>query len=425
LKDNLLRKWFMEISNRIKFLWYLTCFRFFISIGKNRWAQKAFNRIQLPEPEPAMNEMTFQVEERKKWMKYEDERGNLRLITWKSFFASMLKVITLGVLIFVLIFASYKWTSRIKQLEADLSEISITELQPHAAQKLQLIDGEAIEVDMRRRPVFSNKQLYLPTVITSGEKENVLYIPGENFLGDSMQLNDCSMVRKFIFTSGEIIYYIYQEDIAEKGTWMNQVKFDEFKAKIDPGTGIFISPGDNLSRRLRDKPHRDAKVLYTVPAGNQVEFIKFAPISSISSNMVWLLVKYTNEGEPGKCQKGWIAAVSIDRLYIDIETGTNTLKIIANSLTIGEKPETNAVLVSEVNRLLFGEKVEFLGFASPSHLLSGNFVKIQIRYTYTDENNKQKTVKGWIPAGKIDKKLITGVEKLKTKSRDNGSPIKK
>jgi hypothetical protein len=92
---------------------------------------------------------------------------------------------------------------------------------------------------------------------------------------------------------------------------------------------------------------------------------------------------------------------------------------------MGEKAETNAAIVSEVKRLLFEEKVEFLEFASPSTLLSGNFVRVHVRYTYTDENNKQKTVNGWISAGKIDKKLIAGIEKLKTESRDNGIPIKK
>jgi hypothetical protein len=122
--------------------------------------------------------------------------------------------------------------------------------------------------------------------------------------------------------------------------------------------------------------------------------------------------------EKGKCLRGWIAAFALRQSYITTEPGPNMIEVIdPDGLWFRDSITNNRKIVDGVSKIPAGKQAEFLNFAPLSIILSVNQIKIQVQYRYTANSgmNSSKTVSGWVNAGKIEKKLIAGIENLEKK----------
>lgn len=419
---------YQHIRKRLRIWWNMKLFRLFLTIGKPLLAQEYFNRI--PFPGNIRDDSDFAARERKIWDKYLDPEGNLRLVTWKSSLTFMLKIfmgIGLGV---ILISTVYNQQTRINRLQDKNKELASKQIPkkvpkpppgstpgkpPEGTQNLKLNSGGAIAVDMKTPPLYSGKRLYLPVVI-KGQKGKVFYIPEDNFTGESISLDNGRQARKFILPDDKIIYYGYSTEPSQVGgIWMEPDKFAEWSAPRQKGP--MVLPQNELARQLRSKPDSTSGLIQNIPKDKPVELIEFAPIYSITSDFVWIKVKYTDES--GKQVEGWTAAIALGKKFIEPESQSNTLKIAANkTLSFRTQPSTKASKLPGKNALLRGDKVEFLEFASLPDVLSENY--FMIRVEYKDDQTKETYI-GWIAAAVIITKMVENVDET---SQNNDKPIK-
>ncbi|NIM16363.1 MAG: hypothetical protein GTO45_30570 [Candidatus Aminicenantes bacterium] len=396
--------------SRLRLWWNLFWFRFAAGRAKPVSAQKFLNRIPLPDS--AADKGAFQAEEKKLWRKYVDQDGNLRLITWGNIFSSLLKTVIGIVVIAVLAWGAYHLIAALKEYNELKSKAkTVHKFQPDTdtGKEFKLLNGKSIVVDMKHSPIFLDKRVYLPVPVLKGEESHLFYFPGKKFSGELISLADGSLVRNFLLTDGNTFSYLYNPKKAKaEGTWLQEPQFAELKTAIKTGKVFFVKEGKAVE--LRSKPRESAKPILKIPNGQRVIFVRFAPISSIASKLVWVQVRYP--AGPGKDHQGWMAAVSIMQPFVEAELGPNTLKIINPALSFRKTPSTHAAKIPGVNKLKKGTKVEFLKFAPLANILSSKYAMIQVRYTHKPGEDYT----GWIAAGKISEKFIGKIDVPKKES---------
>lgn len=386
--------------SRFKLSWNLFWFRFAAGRGKPAAAQRFLNRIPLPDT--AVDKAAFQAQEKKLWREYVDQDGNIRLITWATILAFLVKALIGMAVVAALIWGAYYLTNTFIYLKAK----SVHPFQPDAitGKEFQLIDRETMVVDIRHRPIFSNRSLYLPVFIFKGNKTSLFYIPDKKFTGELIPLADGSLARKFILADGSTLSYVYHpKSIGTKGKWLDQSQLARLKAAAGSGNLFFVRKGG--AAELRSKPREKAKSILEIPDQERIIFVGFAPISSISSKFVWAQVRYL--AGPGKDHQGWLAAVSIGQPFVDAESDSNMLKVAAQTLDFRKAPSTKAARIPGVNRLKKGTRVEFLEFAPLADILSSTYAGIQVKYIH----KPGKDYTGWIFAGKIRERFIGKIKK--------------
>ena len=395
------------LNDRFKLWWNLTVFRFWVSIGKGQQAKKIMDRIPLPEQ--AADEAGFNGAERRLWGRYVDIEGNICPITWKSVFKTLLKVTAAVAIAVVLVRAGKELTGKISNLEYRLRNVTLTDLQKDSEKKLMLESGQALAVDVTRKPVYVGGEFLLPVILPLDKRDTIFYYPAQRFAETIESLPDCRAAIKFMLTGNRPIYYVYTPGTEAGGTWMGEEKMAVEKAQVLPGSGIWVLPQDKAARELHDQPSHDAPVTRVIPGEESVEFLRYAPISALAGKTLWLEVKYSIKNhENGQCARGWIAAFTLQQLYIKIksgEAGENYLEVTANTLSFRESPESGAPKIAALNEISRGEQVEFREIAPITNLLTSDFMLIRVRCTASGEN-KVKEYEGWIAAGKIVKKSI-------------------
>jgi hypothetical protein len=372
-------------------------FRFAAGRGKPELAQKVLYRIPLPDA--GTNKALFWAEEKKSWKKYVDQEGNLRLVTWKHVFGSLVKAIIGAAIVFALVWGAYSLTLAFITLKAK----SVHPFQPDTSigKELQLINDDSIAVDLSHQPLFFNKRLYFPVHILKEGRSTLFYIPDTQFSGESISFSDGSTARTFFLNDGSTFSYLYNpREKDTNGTWLDDSQLRALKT-VQESRRLFVSKKGE-AKELRSEPKEAAKSLFKIPGGERFIFLGFAPISSIVSKLLWVEVRYLSG--PGKDYKGWMTALSIEQPFVEVSSdpGSNILTIINNSLSFREAPSTDAAQIPEIQRFKRGEKVVFLKFAPLADILSSQHVWIQVRYNHTTG----AVYTGWLAAGKIKEKFI-------------------
>jgi hypothetical protein len=385
------------------------CFRFAAGRRKPELAQKVLQSIPLPDA--GINEANFLAEEKKSWKEYVDQEGNLRLITWKNLFASLLKAAIGIAVVTALVWGAYSLTITFITLEAK----SVHPFQPDTitGKEFQLITHDSIAVDLRHPlVVFSNKRLFLPTLILKEGRNSLFYIPDNQFSGEWISFSDGSAVRKFLLKDGKTLSYLYNPEEEEtKGNWLNDSQLTALKTALASKRLFVFNKGK--AKELRSEPQKSAKSLFKIPVGERFIFLRFAPISSIVSKFLWVKVRYL--AGPGKDYQGWMTALSIEQPFVEEElkpdsgSGSNTLKVINPVLSFREAPSMRAARIPEIENLKKGAKVAFLKFAPLANILSSQYMMIQVRYKHTTG----KVYTGWLSAGKIKKTFINTMDMSK------------
>jgi hypothetical protein len=410
-----------HLRNKLRTWWNVNLFQLFLTMGKPLVAQKYFNRVPLPEN--IRDRADFAAKERRIWQRYLDQEGNLRLITWKRTLIFMLKSVALTGLTFGLIITIFDQVVRIKELKAENKALTsrvitgpvakphsepVAEQPPAGTQKMELTTGKAAAVYTRKQPIFTGKRLYLPIFINE-EKDYIFYLSQDYFTGESISLDNGRQARKFLLPGNNAIYYCYSLESSEPGgEWLEESEFTAQKALLPRGPQLL--PQDNLARQLRSKPDDVSILIQTIPKDKPMEFIKFAPISSISSGYTWMQVKYTEQD--GNPVEGWIAAISLTKRYVKPDNQSDTLKVVASKkLSFRTEPNTGASRLPGKTHLFPGDKVKFLKFAAFIEVFSGDYLMIQVEYKDSQAN---KIYVGWIAAAQINKKLIKTIEEMPT-----------
>ena len=393
-----------KLIDRFKLWWTINLFRFCVSIGKAPWAQKFLDRISLPVH--ALDEAAFQYREKQLWGKYIDLHGKVRLFTWKGFFNSLMIITVTGIAVFVLISAHGNLTRKIDTLKSQL-QIESTTSQKSESPESAPIAGNSPQLVTEFSPLFSNGKLYFPTTFKVGPVGTVYYAVGDTFGGESRILEDCRIAIKLRHTDGYPLYYVYSPGFEIQGIWVDQSGMTDLEATIDPGTGIKILPRNKLSRKLRDGPSSKSEVIQTIPDGKGVEFIRFASVSSISTKIVWALVKYTME--TGQCVRGWIPILSFNIMYVKVENGSDTVEVTDQTgLTFRNESGDPVAKIGNLTKIPYGARAKFIKFASLNTLISGKSIRIQVQYIDTGNTGEQAsgTYTVWVNAGAIKDKFI-------------------
>jgi hypothetical protein len=389
-----------KMYSRLKLRWNLFRFRFAAGSGKPVSAQKFLNRIPLPDC--AMDKAAFRTLEKKLWRKYVDRDGNLRIITWGTIFSSLLKTVIGIVMVAALVWGAYHLIAFFNQYkELELKVETLRKFQPDikTGEEFRLLDGKVVLVDMQYRPVFTDSGVFLPIPVLKDEESHLFYLPGKEFSGELLSLADGRIARKFFLADGKILSYVYNPKGAGiKGTWLEQSQLAQLNDAMKSGNVFIVREG--LAAQLRDRPLESAKPISKISEAKKLIFLGFAPISSISSNFIWVQLKYLDDH--GKNYQGWMAAVSIVKPYVEVESDLDTLKVVAKTLSFREEPSTKAARIPGIQFLKKGAEVEFLDFAPLPGILSSTYAMIQVKYQH--ESGKDYT--GWIAAGKIKEKFI-------------------
>lgn len=383
--------------SRLRRSWNMFRFRFAAGRGKPELAQKVLYRIPLPDA--GTNKAHFWAEEKKSWKKYVAQEGNLRLVTWKNVFGSLVKAIIGAAIVITLVWGAYSLTLTFVTLKAK----SVHPFQPDTStgKELQLINDDSIVVDLSHQPLFFNKRLYLPVLILKEGRSALFYIPDAQFSGEWVALGDGSTARTFFLNDGKTLSYLYNpKEKDTKGTWLDDSQLTALKTALTSKRLFVFDKGKE--KELRSKAQESAKSLFKIPGGERFIFLGFAPISSIVSKSVWVKVRYL--AGPGKDYQGWMTAFSIEQLFVEgaSDSGSNTLKIINPVLSFREAPSTRAAQIPEIQRLKRGEKAVFLKFAPLADILSSKHIWIQVRYNHTTG----EVYTGWLSAGKINETFI-------------------
>jgi hypothetical protein len=383
--------------SRLRRLWNMFRFRFAAGRGKPELAQKVLYRIPLPES--GTNKAHFWAEEKKSWKKYVDQEGNLRLVTWKNVFGSLVKAIIGAAIVIAFVWGAYSLTTTFITLKAK----SVYPFQPDTStgKELHLINDDSIVVDLSHQPLFFNKRLYLPVLILKEGRSTLFYIPDTQFSGEWVALGDGSTARTFFLNDGKTLSYLYNPKGKDtNGTWLDDSQLTALKTAQESRRLFVFEKGE--AKELRSEPKESAKSLFKIPGGERFIFLGFAPISSIVSKFVWVEVRYLSG--PGNDHQGWMTALSIERPFVEVSSdpGSNILKIINNSLSFREAPSTDAAQIPEIQRFKRGETAAFLKFASLADILSSQYVWIQVSYNHSTG----EVYTGWLAAGKIKETFI-------------------
>jgi len=592
VKENLFRKILRKIYFKFKLLWNINVFRLLVSLGRAKWALKFFNRIPLPEPE--LDIADFQSKEKKLWGKYVDQQGKLRLITLKSFMISFLKFAATLAVIVVFVFTTYKLVALFYNLQGKVKSQQQQLQQQTTKQWFQLVNNDSVIVDVKYDPVFKGQQLFLPTITTYANTENVRYfsedkflknyiifqggrfvknfelcngdvksfyypinsgitgywlfdttlqskrivdfklldgqtvrvdmlhnpkiidnqvsfptltkidnqnkivfVSANKFLGNTTEISKVRMMKNFVLTNDDTISYVYKRNPDIKGEWLTKEKFQSrsghsllqyfkltngdstlidmsrlhkyvddqlhlikinekgkrslifekkltgnsiglkdkriardfiqpngdtisyvYAAEINyggtwmprsqltdlispPAPVLLLSLTDKAARELRSKPDKDSTLIITIPENKQVEFLNFAPLTTLSTKFLWLLVRYTDKSK--KSYDGWIPFASISKSFVDVEADSNT--VIKSTISFRKNPNSAAAKIPEISRFAEKTYVRFLDSAPLSDQLSSDFFWIKVHYR--DKTDQLKSYQGWIAVGKMDEKYIS------------------